>query len=212
MKKLFYLLIGGIALLMSCAAEPALDTTAAVYADTDRVIADINEQSMGTFDMSWIVKKQVVDTATLNSKEKNIVISHLPVKYFTWNFKDFVNQYPGGWNPTYGYTEQSYWIINTSFLGYSASNAYYSNSPSSNVLSPKTEFIMDGKEYGFQAFFSNDTQNGLPISLMYDVIKDVWSGSVNLDSCHLISGKDTERFIFNPPLTLSFQTTGRKQK
>lgn len=212
MKKLFYLLIGGIALLMACAADPALDETAALYEDKERLNLDIVIRSSGTFDMAWIVDKQVVDTATLNSKEKNIVISHLPVKYFTWNFKDFVNQYPGGWNPTYGYTEQSYWIINTSFLGYSASNAYYSNSPSSNVLSPKTEFIMDGKEYGFQAFFSNDTQNGLPISLMYDVIKDVWSGSVNLDSCHLISGKDIERFIFNPPLTLSFQTTGRKQK
>ena len=95
MKKLFYLLIGVISLLAACTAEPAMDTTAAVYADKDKVIADINEQSMGTFDMSWIVKKQVVDTATLSSKGKNIVISHLPVKYFTWNLLDFVNQYPG---------------------------------------------------------------------------------------------------------------------
>lgn len=214
MKKLFYLLIGGIALLMSCATDYTDDAVTDVYKDTGKLIEDMKLVSSGTYDMAWIVNKQVVDTATLSSKDNNIVISHLPVKYFTWNYKDFVNQYPGGWNPTYGYTEQSYWIINTSFLGYSASNAYYSNSPSSIALSPKTEFIMDGKEYGFQAFFRNNTQNGLPISLMYDVIKDVWSGSVILDSCHLISGKDIERFIFNfnPPLTLSFQTTGRKQK
>ena len=221
MKKFFYLLIGVISLLAACTAEPAMDTTAAIYADTDKVIADINERSSGTFDMAWIVDKQIVDTATLYSKDNNIVISHFPIRFFLE--LDYINHsvsyngsypvdYPEGWNPTYVYAEESNWCFNTSFVGFSTSNAYFSNSPSSSVLSPKTEFLLDGKKDGFQAYFSNDAQNGLPISLMYDVTKDVWSGSVLVDSCKFASdaGEGIQRY--SPPLTLSFQTTGRKQK
>ena len=42
MKKFTVFIIGGIALLMSCAADPALDSAASIYEDKERLNSDIH--------------------------------------------------------------------------------------------------------------------------------------------------------------------------
>ena len=51
--------------------------------------------------------------------------------------------------------------------------------------------------------------------LIYDTEKDVWSGSVPLDSFKLTRVKDQLSYTWRKhpyPLNLSFQTTGKKKK
>lgn len=217
MKKLFYLFIGGIALLMSCATDYTDDAVTDVYKDTGKLIEDMKLVSSGTYDMAWIVNKQVVDTATLSSKDNKIVISHFPVEYLYRKLlggnkmeHTIPDEYYEGRNPTFEFTEESYWSIKTSFVGVSTGNAYYAN----NTSLPGTTFQMDGKSWYFIPEIRVDKLADNPTSLMYDYIKDVWSGAVNLDSCFFVNRENLEinRYGFNPPLTLSFQTTGKKQK
>ena len=207
MKKLFYLFIGGIALLMSCAAEPSDDVATDIYNDKEKLIYDIDLMSSGTFDMSWIVDKQIVDTATFVSDwdSKDRIISHFPVEYL---YRQLVDR-----NASITYDKQSYWSTKMSFVGISTGNAYYAN----NKSLPETTFEMDGKSWYFIPEIRADKLTDNSTTLMYDYLKDVWSGAVNLDSCFFVNRENREnleikRYGFNPPLTLSFQTTGRKQK
>lgn len=205
MKKLFYLLIGGIALLMACTADPALDSVASVYEDKEKLNSDIGIRSSGTFDMAWIVDKQVVDTATFSTEwEPNYgTISHFPVEYLYHRLVD------ENASITYG-NKQSYWMLKLSFVGISTGNAYYANSTSQS----STTFKMNGVDWSFIPEIRTSMLEANSSSLMYDYNKDVWSGAVNMDSCFFVNRENQEikRYDFNPPLTLSFQTTGRKNK
>ena len=204
MKKFTVFIIGGIALLMACTADPALDSVASIYEDKERLNSDIDIRSSGTFDMAWIVDKQVVDTATFSTEwdSEYRIISHFPVEYL---YRKLV-----GKNASIIYNKQSYWPIKMSFVGISTGNAYYANSPSQ----PSTTFKMNGVEWFFIPEIRTSMLEANSSSLIYDYNKDVWSGAVNMDSCIFVNRENLEikRYDFNPPLTLSFQTTGRKKK
>lgn len=206
MKKFTVFIIGGIALLMSCAADPALDSTASIYEDKEKLNSDIGIRSSGTFDMAWIVDKQVVDTATFSTEwEPNYgTISHFPVEYLYHRLVD-----ENGASITYD-NKQSYWMLKLSFVGISTGNAYYANSTSQS----STTFKINGVEWFFIPEIRTSMLEANSSSLMYDYNKDVWSGAVNMDSCLFVNRENLEikRYDFNPPLTLSFQTTGRKKK
>ena len=109
MKKFTIIAIGGIALLMACTADPALDSAASIYEDKERLNSDIDIRSSGTFDMAWIVDKQVVDTATFSTEwdSEYRIISHFPVEYL---YRKLV-----GKNASIIYNKQSYWPIKMSY-------------------------------------------------------------------------------------------------
>ena len=210
MKRMFYLFIGVMSLLSACTAEPAMDTTVAVYADKDKVIADINKQSKGTFDMTWNADKLQVDTATLSTEldARYTVISHFPMNLFIGM--------TGGTNPNdyIEYSPSSYWLLDLSFTGYSASNAYLSNS----TWAPRTYYKYNGQDYACQIWMNTTSVPGDQTALMYDFQKDVWSGVLSIDSFAIMRIKDNKTEAWRmwrkdkAPLTLTFQTTGRKQK
>jgi hypothetical protein len=209
MKKLVLLFIIGVLITASCTNDSEADLTAEIVDNMKQMQDLVNTKGKGTYDMVWIVNKAIVDTATLSTEwdSKYIVISHLPDTYL---FHDNLGKYSFNYDiikdyqPSYGHTKQSYWYVNTSFVGISTSNAYFSNS----VMTPVTYFLYDGIVVGFMPYFGSD------LSIIYDTQKDVWSGSVSLDSCKFFNVEKGEpnKYIFSPPLNLSFQTTGKKKK
>ncbi len=209
MKKLVLLFIIGVLITASCTNDSEADLTADIVDNMKQMQDLVNTQGKGTYDMVWIVNKAIVDTATLSTEwdSKYIVISHLPDTYL---FHDNLGKYSLNYDiikdyqPSYGHTKQSYWYVNTSFVGISTSNAYFSNS----VMTPVTYFLYEGIVVGFMPYFGSD------LSIIYDTHKDVWSGSVSLDSCKFFNVEKGEpnKYIFSPPLNLSFQTTGKKKK
>ena len=209
MKKLVLLFIIGVLITASCTNDSEVDLTADIVDNMKQMQDLVNTQGKGTYDMVWIVNKAIVDTATLSTEwdSKYIVISHLPDTYL---FHDNLGKYSLNYDiikdyqPSYGHTKQSYWYVNTSFVGISTSNAYFSNS----VMTPVTYFLYYGIVVGFMPYFGSD------LSIIYDTQKDVWSGSVSLDSCKFFNVEKGEpnKYIFSPPLNLSFQTTGKKKK
>lgn len=203
------LVVVGLPLWASCSNDSEIDLSIEIAENQKQMQNLVNTQGKGTYDMVWIVNKAVVDTATFSTEwdSKYIVMSHLPDTYL---FHENIGKYSllydviENYQPSYGHTKQSYWYINPSFIGISSSNAYFTNS----MMTPVTYFLYEGIVVGFMPYFSSE------MSVTYDTQKDVWSGSVSLDSCSFFNVEKggPELFKYSPSLNLSFQTTSKRKK
>lgn len=200
MKKLLYFIIGIIPLLVACAAEPPYDNaTAVVYSDIEKVKEDIKDQSRGNFRMVWIVDKQVVDTAEFICNGEVASIKYLPAEYLVRQLLPDIKR------EDLSFLGASEWPLIIKWNGYSEDwhNAYYMN----NKKWIECKLKIKQEEY-IITFRIGDNYLS---SLVYDVLKDTWSGTVPLDYL-FIESTSTNEFIekrYDPALNLSFQTIKR---
>ncbi len=210
MKKLFYSLIAVMLLTVSCSNDSDSDMYADVLLSDQEFMKRANASSKGTFDMTWNADKVPLDTATFSTELDSYytVISHFPVNIFIGM--------TGGTFPDehIEYSPSSYWLLDLSFTGYSASNAYLSNS----TWAPRTYYKYNGQDYACQIWMNTKSVSGDQTALMYDLQKDVWSGVISIDSFTIMRIQDSKTETWRKwrkdttPLTLTFQTTGRKKK
>ena len=198
MKKILYFIIGIIPLLVSC-ADGHDDATVDIYKDIDKLKNDIDLQSKGIFKMVWIVDKQVVDTAEFICGSDYATIEYLPAEYLV---KQLI---PDIKREDLSFLGASEWPLIIKWNGYSEDwhNAYYMN----NKKWIECKLKIKQEEY-IITFRIGDNYLS---SLVYDVLKDTWSGTVPLDYL-FIESTSTNEFIekrYDPALNLSFQTIKR---
>lgn len=210
MKKLVLLLIIGVLITASCSNDSEADLTAEIVDNMKQMQDLINSQARGTYDMVWIVDKSVVDTATFSTEidPQNCIISHFPIDFLDFQVMGRIAD-DSYFKFTYDY--QSTWVMYLSYVGYSTSNAYLSNA----IWNPRTFYKLNGDDHICQVWINSEQFAGNQTMLIYDTEKDVWSGSVPLDSFKLTRVKDQLSYTWRKhpyPLNLSFQTTGKKKK
>lgn len=213
MRKLFYMFIG-LGLLVSCSnnpddglTEPQWDAANGQYAGGD---SEYRPGSLikGTYNLSWVVDKQEIDTATLvvGNSQSSMRISHFPMAYFLNLVGKKVE--PTEINYLSG---ESDWKFNVDIVGFSANNAYLQNS----VWAPQVRFEVNGEDYSFLLYMN--LEDGVTLnhrtSLMYDTMKDMWSGATPVYKFELTNHKTEEHWnkYFATPINMTFQTTGRKK-
>ena len=88
MRKLFYMFIG-LGLLASCSTNPDADSPKSQSdASSEYKIgqdeSNYGRLSKGTYNLSWVVDRQEIDTATLyvGDTPSSMRISHFPMGYF----------------------------------------------------------------------------------------------------------------------------------
>ena len=196
-------------LTVSCSNDSEADLSLIIVENQVRMSEMVNTQGKGTYDMAWNADKVPLDTATF-STELDLhytVITHFPVNIFIGM--------TGGTYPDehIEYSPSSYWLLELSFTGYSASNVYLSNS----IWAPRTYYKYNGQDYACQIWMNTSAVPGDQTALMYDLQKDVWSGVISIDSFDIMRIQDNKTEIWRKwrkdttPLTLTFQTTGRKK-
>jgi len=201
----------GLPLWASCSNDSEADLAYLVNKNAKDMERLVNAQGKGTYDMVWIMNNTIVDTATFSSEidPNYYVITHFPMDDLHLSLWGRVASGSDYFRFTYNY--QSFWVLDLAFVGYSSDNAYLSNSS----WNPRTFFQFNEGDWMCQMWFSTEQAAGRQTTLMYDTGKDVWSGSVSIDSFTLtrLSDKESGTWRKHPyPLNLSFQTTGRKQK
>jgi hypothetical protein len=162
----------------------------------------------GTYNVSWVVDRQEVDTETLvvGGTPSYMRISHFPMSYFLNLVGKKVA--PADIIYTQGASD---WKFDVGVVGFSANNAYLQNS----VWAPQVSFQVNGEDYSFLLFMN--LEDGVTLnhhtSLMYDTMKDMWSGATPVYKFELINQKTEEHWkkFFATPINMTFQTTGRKK-
>ena len=194
-------LVMGLWISVSCSVDSDMSVSALEnYAELSK-----EDMSSVSFDLAWIVDKQVVDTATfeMHRNPSNTVITHFPIPYF-FSFVG-VEVHPAD----ISYSQTSYWLMDVSLIGSSDNNYYFSN----NTWAPRTSFQMNGEDYEFQIYLSTDQMPGMQTALMYDFQKNVWSGMASVDSYRILNLQNPDEFWereFSEPLPLIYQTTASK--
>ena len=205
MKRLLYVFIGVSLMLVSCSKDSdgmmqeALPMDAGFNAITYR---------NGSYNLTWVVDKQEVDTATFIAERQggyNAIISHFPMAYFLNLIGKNVN--PTDISYQWGMSD---WKIDYSMIGYSENNAYLQNT----VWAPLVWFQLNGEDYSF-LIYMNDESNAANwnTSMVYDSGKDIWSGATPVYKFQLINRTTNESWdrSFTTPINMTFQTTGRKR-
>ena len=110
----------------------------------------------GTYNVSWVVDRQEVDTATLvvGGTPTYMRISHFPMSYFLNLVGKKVD--PADIIYTQGASD---WKFDVGVVGFSANNAYLQNS----VWAPQVSFQVNGEDYDFSDNWQKeieDTQTG----------------------------------------------------
>jgi hypothetical protein len=162
----------------------------------------------GTYNVSWVVDRQEVDTATLvvGGTPTYMRISHFPMSYFL----NLVGKKVDPADIIYT-QDASDWKFDVGVVGFSANNSYLQNS----VWAPQVSFQVNGEDYSFLLFMN--LEDGVTLnhytSLMYDTMKDMWSGATPVYKFELINQKTEEHWkkFFATPINMTFQTTGRKK-
>ena len=215
MRKLFYILIG-LGLLASCSNNPDDRDEIPPQFDPNNSQSAIAEESgygfdrrlKGTYNVSWVVDRQEVDTATLvvGGTPTYMRISHFPMSYFL----NLVGKKVDPADIIYT-QDASDWKFDVGVVGFSANNSYLQNS----VWAPQVSFQVNGEDYSFLLFMN--LEDGVTLnhhtSLMYDTMKDMWSGATPVYKFELINQKTEEHWkkFFATPINMIFQTTGRKK-
>ena len=214
MKKLIYMLIG-LGLLVSCTEEPdsgsqpqQFDTASGLYGGEGAYSFDGLAAVERVYNLSWVVDRQEVDTATLvvGGTPTYMRISHFPMSYFLNLVGKKVD--PADIIYTQGASD---WKFDVGVVGFSANNAYLQNS----VWAPQASFQVNGEDYSFLLYMN--LEDGVTLnhytSLMYDTMKDMWSGATPVYKFELINQKTEEHWkkFFATPINMTFQTTGRKK-
>ena len=199
--RLLLCLVMGVWVLASCSVDSDLS------ADPPEKYAELNKVDMSpaSFDLAWIVDRQVVDTATfaIGMHPGFLVVTHFPIAYFLHLVGVEVDP------ADISYYNESYWLMDVSLIGSSADNYYLSN----NTWAPRTYFEMNGIDYEFHIFLNTDQMPGMQTALMYDAQKDVWSGTASVDSYRILNLQNRDEFWereFSTPLPLIYQTTASK--
>lgn len=215
MRKLFYMLIG-LGLLASCSNNPddrdeippQFDSNNSQSAIAGEGGYGFDIRLKGTYNVSWVVDRQEVDTATLvvGGTPTYMRISHFPMSYFLNLAGKKVA--PADIIYTQGASD---WKFDVDVVGFSANNAYLQNS----VWAPQVSFQVNGEDYSFLLYMN--LEDGVTLnhhtSLMYDTMKDMWSGATPVYKFELINQKTEEHWkkFFATPINMTFQTTGRKK-
>ena len=162
----------------------------------------------GTYNVSWVVDRQEVDTATLvvGGTPTYMRISHFPMSYFL----NLVGKKVDPADIIYT-QDASDWKFDVGVVGFSANNSYLQNS----VWAPQVSFQVNGEDYSFLLYMN--LEDGVTLnhhtSLMYDTMKDMWSGATPVYRFVLKNHKTNESWdkTFSTPINMTFQTTGRKK-
>lgn len=216
MKKLFYLLIGVMLMTASCSNDSDADLITGLEKNQNDMQNLVNDKAKGTYNMVWIVDKQVVGEAMFSTvlDPHYYVITHFPMEcLYLYSSEDgILANHPvhSALDVKMTYNYQSYWYLNTSYVGFSNNNAYLAN----DSWNPRTYFTVNEQERVCQLWINTEQGVGKQTTLMYDTEKDVWSGTVPIDSFTVIDVNTQESKTWRRstnPLNLSFQTTGRKK-
>lgn len=217
MKKFFYLLIGVMLLTASCSNDSETDFFTEVAKNEQAMNDALNTKAKGTYKLGWIVNKTFADSATFSTEldPYYTVISHFPMEHLFRINKTKLNLSSVD-RALFKYDKSSYWLMDLSFTGYSAENAYLWN----NNVAPRTYFQYDGVEYACQIWINTNTTNMsgdqtawmYQTALLYDVERDVWSGAAKADSLSIINMKTNDICRMEGPIYMVFQTEGKKQK
>ena len=197
----------GLPLWASCMNDSEADFGSALQENQANVKKSAEKKSKGLFNLVWMARKTYVDNAefSFNDDSYYAYINYLPAKYLlSWVIPDIQQE-----DLMYGNNFSL--PMDLRMNGYSqAGNAYYL----SGVWAPRLLLTIKGEEHEFIPFFHTEEMAGNYTTLMYDIQKDTWSGSLPIDSFSLKNLKTNYayRHRFSPMLDLSFQTTGRKQK
>lgn len=211
MRKLFYMFIG-LGLLMSCSTNPDADSPKSQSdASSEYKIgqdeSNYGRLSKGTYNLSWVVDRQEIDTATLyvGDTPSSMRISHFPMGYFL----NLVGKKVEPTEISY-LSGESDWKLGVDVVGYSVNNAYLQNS----TWAPQVWFELNGEDYSFLIYIENEesTSNRFT-SVMYDTLKDMWSGAAPVYRFVMTNHATNECWdrTFPTPINMTFQTTGRKK-
>lgn len=214
MRKLFYMLIG-LGLLASCSNNPddrdeippQFDSNNSQSAIAGEDGYGFDRRLKGTYNVSWVVDRQEVDTATLvvGGTPTYMRISHFPMSYFLNLVGKKVA--PADIIYTQGASD---WKFDVDVVGFSANNAYLQNS----VWAPQVSFQVNGEDYSFLLYMNlEESATNKFTSLMHDLLKDMWSGATPVYRFVLKNHKTNESWdkTFSTPINMTFQTTGRKK-
>ena len=214
MRKLFYILIG-LGLLASCSNNPddrdeippQFDSNNSQSAIAGEDGYGFDRRLKGTYNVSWVVDRQEVDTATLvvGGTPTYMRISHFPMSYFLNLAGKKVA--PADIIYTQGASD---WKFDVDVVGFSANNAYLQNS----VWAPQVSFQVNGEDYSFLLYMNlEESATNKLTSLMHDLLKDMWSGATPVYRFVLKNHKTNESWdkTFSTPINMTFQTTGRKK-
>ncbi len=214
MRKLFYILIG-LGLLASCSNNPddrdeippQFDSNNSQSAIAGEDGYGFDRRLKGTYNVSWVVDRQEVDTATLvvGGTPTYMRISHFPMSYFLNLAGKKVA--PADIIYTQGASD---WKFDVDVVGFSANNAYLQNS----VWAPQVSFQVNGEDYSFLLYMNlEESATNKFTSLMHDLLKDMWSGATPVYRFVLKNHKTNESWdkTFSTPINMTFQTTGRKK-
>jgi len=209
----------GLGLLASCSnnpddglPEPQYDAADSQYGDGKYEEGVNRYESVallrGSYNLSWVVDRQEVDTATLvvGGTPTYMRISHFPMSYFL----NLVGKKVDPADIIYT-QDASDWKFDVGVVGFSANNSYLQNS----VWAPQVSFQVNGEDYSFLLYMN--LEDGVTLnhhtSLMYDTMKDMWSGATPVYKFELINQKTEEHWkkFFATPINMTFQTTGRKK-
>ncbi|MBQ9216214.1 MAG: hypothetical protein IJ159_05610 [Prevotella sp.] len=201
MKRLLYLFIG-VSLVVSCMKEDDM------YSDaSSNPMVNADPRFKGTYNLSWIVDKQEVDTATLtlDPNDSYSPISHFPMAYFLNLIGKKVN--PTDISYQWGMSD---WKLMLTVIGYSENNIYLQNA----TWAPQVWFQLNGEDYSF-LIYMNDESNMANwfTSMVYDSTKDMWSGACPVYKFQLINWTTSEQWdrSYPTPINMTFQTTGKKK-
>ena len=214
MRKLFYIL-RGLGLLASCSNNPddrdeippQFDSNNSQSAIAGEDGYGFDRRLKGTYNVSWVVDRQEVDTATLvvGGTPTYMRISHFPMSYFLNLVGKKVA--PADIIYTQGASD---WKFDVDVVGFSANNAYLQNSD----WAPLVWFQVNGEDYSFQIYMNKEeSATNKFTSLMHDLLKDMWSGATPVYRFVLKNHKTNESWdkTFSTPINMTFQTTGRKK-
>ena len=197
---------------MSCSTNPDADSPKSQSdASSEYKIgqdeSNYGRLSKGTYNLSWVVDRQEIDTATLyvGDTPSSMRISHFPMGYFL----NLVGKKVEPTEISY-LSGESDWKLGVDVVGYSVNNAYLQNS----TWAPQVWFELNGEDYSFLIYIENEesTSNRFT-SVMYDTLKDMWSGAAPVYRFVMTNHATNECWdrTFPTPINMTFQTTGRKK-
>ena len=211
MKKLLFICLLGVGLMAaSCGGDDGdfLDNT--TLENNDPMKGNFTPPE-GEYNVVWIVDKEVVDTATLTvGAKKNGMytpISHFPMRYFL----ELVGKKADPEDFIYEWVV-SEWLIDYKIIGFSENKLYLRNA----TWAPRIHFGVKDEYYEFLIYMNDGTHvENWYTSMIYDIDKDMWSGSAPVYGFQLINltNRESESWdmTFPVPINMTFQTTGRKK-
>lgn len=209
MKKLLYIIIGvPLLLTAACSNDSDADMVTAMEVIQQDAIRQANMLSRGTFHLVWMMDNSFVDNAVLSSEldPYYMVITHFPICHL-YNSRIATPQKRELFvDSLLSFDRSSYWLLDLSYIGYSTSNAYMAN----KGLAPRTYFKYNGVDYAFQIWFKADNSSGENTALMYNMEKDVWSGSATIDSFAVINMETKQTDIWRGRRDLLFVASRKK--